>query len=60
METKNNSRAYKKAGRVNTEIFITFQDVTAHLLLYFFIALEWITGPLRNKENRYTTGIGLS
>ncbi len=60
METANNRKAYEKPVRANNEMCVRYRDVTAHLLLYIFIALEWITGPLKNKESSYTTGIGLS
>lgn len=60
METQKNSRAYKKPGRVNKERFLTYQDLTAHLLIYLFIALDWVTGPSKSKERHYTSGIGLS
>ncbi len=61
MEPGNNNESYKKPTRANTEIFFTkYQGLKTHLLLYFFIALEWITGPMKNKESRFTTGIGLS
>ena len=60
METMKNRKVYEKPVRDNTEMYVRCQDMTAHLLLYLFIALEWITGPLKNKEGSYTTGIGLS
>ncbi len=60
METANNRKAYEKPVRANTEMYVRYQDIKTHLLLYIFIALEWITGPLKDRENSYTTDIGLS
>ena len=60
METTNNRKAYEKPVRANNEMYVRYQDVTAHLLLYLFIALEWTTGLCKKKESRYITGIGLS
>lgn len=60
METNKNNGASKKLMGENMEIFRGYRDFKAHLLLYFFLALEWITLPWKRKESRYTTGIGLS
>ena len=60
MKTANNNKNYEKPVKANTEMYVRYQDIQTHLLLYLFIALEWITGPLKNKESSYTTGIGLS
>ena len=60
METANYNKNYEKPVRSNTEMHVRYQDIKTHMLLYLFIALEWITGPLKNKESSYTTGIGLS
>jgi hypothetical protein len=60
METANYNKTCEKPVRANTEMYVRYQDIKTHLVLYLFIALEWITGPLKNKESRYTTGIGLS
>lgn len=60
METATNNKGYGKIIEENSGMFLRYQDLTTHLLLYFFIALEWIKGPLRNKESSYTTGMGLS
>ncbi len=60
METANNIKACKKQTKANTEMHVRFQEIKTHLLLYLFIALEWITGPLKDRESSYTTGIGLS
>ena len=60
METANNRKTYEKPVRANTEVYAIYQDIKTHMLLYLFIALEWITGPVKSKENSYKTGIGLS
>ena len=60
METNKNNKASEKPIREKIEIFGGFQDIKAHLLLYFFIALERITLPMKSKESRCTTSIGLS
>ncbi len=61
METTNNNKPYTKLTRANMDIFITkYRSLKTHLLLYFFITLEWIIRPLKYKESRYTNSIGLS
>jgi hypothetical protein len=60
MVTNKNNGASKKLLGENMEICAGYHDVKAHLLLYLFIALEWITLPWKRKESRCTTGIGLS
>ena len=60
MGTANNNKTYEELTRANTEMFLRYQDMKTHMLLYFFIALEWITKPLRSNESPSTTGIGLS
>ncbi len=60
METANKNKTYENPTRICAEMFVRYQDIKTHLLLYLFIALEWITGPLKDRENSYTTDIGLS
>ncbi len=60
METKNNSKASEKQIKADTDMYMKVQDIKTNMLLYLFIALEWITGPLKDREENYTTGIGLS
>jgi hypothetical protein len=60
MKTNKNNEASEKPIRENIEVFAGYQDIKVHLLLCFFIALEWITWPWKSKENRCTSGIGLS
>ncbi len=60
METANYNKNYEKPVRANTEMHVRYQDIKTHMLLYLFIALDWITGHLKDREEIYTTGIGLS
>ena len=60
METARNSKSTEKILKENNRIFVKYQNIKTHLWLYLFIALEWITGPVKSKESSYTTGIGLS
>ena len=60
MEPADNRKAWEKPARATIDTHMGYRNVTAHLLLYLFIALEWITAPVKNRENSYTTGIGLS
>ncbi len=67
MEHKNNNQAEpgltpSKYSKALFEMFIkACQSLKTQLWLYYFMALEWITGPSKdNKERHYTTGIGLS
>ena len=60
MKPANHNKSYEKPTRVNKEIFAIYQDMKTHMLLYFFMALEWITGSLKKKESRYISSIGLS
>ena len=60
METTDNRKAWEKPAGATSEMHTRYRDVTAHLMLYLFIAFEWITAPGKSRENSYTTGIGLS
>ncbi len=60
METARNSKSNEKLMRENNMIFVKYQNIKTHLWLYFFLVIDWITGPLKNKESSYPTGIGLS
>lgn len=60
MDTANNKITFEESGRVYARMYLRYQDIKTCLLLYLFIALEWISGPLKNKENSSITGIGLS
>jgi len=60
MEPGNNNEQNEKLTRGYTELFGKYLDIKTLLVLYLFIAVEWTTGLLKNKEIRHTTGIGLS
>ncbi|MFP4366784.1 MAG: hypothetical protein ACLFQA_06790 [Bacteroidales bacterium] len=60
MDTTNNKITFEESGRVYPRMYLRYQDIKSCLLLYLFIALEWIISPFKKKERGSITEIGLS